>query len=58
MTKQVFETVDTFKNYKLQFGTKGDARITSYDKVFRRFTGQNKMVDARKYFENLKLTLK
>ena len=54
MTRQKFETVEKFMMYELQHGTKGDARILMFGEVFRRFTGQNKINDARRYFEVIK----
>ena len=54
MTRQTFETVETFKNYELQHGTKGDVRILSFGKIFRQFTGQNRHKDAKHYMEMLK----
>ena len=57
MTRQKFETIETFKNYELQYGTKGDVRILSFGKVFRKFTGQNRCKDAKHYMETLRNAL-
>lgn len=55
--RQVFKTIDSFRNYELQHGSKGDVRILLYGKVFRRFTTENKITDGRRYFENIKKAL-
>lgn len=53
--KATWKTQEVCKMYEFQINNYEEARVLMLGKVFRTFKGQNARVDAKRFWQNIKL---